>query len=60
MGIEEEIFSKTKTINQDLAIWKNLHIHDAPDHYVFLYIFTACLHCMAFANTIKDDRSEGL
>ena len=59
MGIEEDIFSKTKTKNQNLTISKNLHFNDASDHFVFLYISTACLR-RRLPYIIKDDRSEGL
>ena len=58
MGIEEDIFSKKKKKNI-LLYEKNLHFHDALDHFVFLYISTACLGCR-FPYIIKEDRSEGL
>ena len=60
MGIEEDIFSKSKNKkNQNLALWKNLHFHDALDDFVFLYISAACLR-RRLPYKIKDDRSEGL
>ena len=59
MGIEKDIFSKTKQKNQNLAILKSLHFHDALDHFVLLYISTACLR-RRLPYIIKDDRSEGL
>ena len=59
MGIEEDIFSKPKQKKWNLVIWKNLHFHDALDHFVFLYISTACLR-RRLPYIIKDDRSEGL
>ena len=58
MGIEEDIFSKPKQAKKwNLAIWKNLHFHDALDHFVFLYISTACLR-RRLPYIIKDDRSK--
>ena len=42
-GNEEDIFSKTKKNIQNLARRKNLPFHDALDHFVYLYISTACL-----------------
>ena len=59
IGIKEVIFSKTKQKNQNLAILKSLHFHDALDHFVLLYISTACLR-RRLPYIIKDDRSEGL
>ena len=59
MGIEEDIFSKPKQKKWNLAIWKNLHFHDALDHFVFLYISTACLR-RRLPCIIKDNRSDGL
>ena len=58
MGIEEDIFSKKKK-KHILLYEKNLHFHDVLDHFVFLYISTACLRCR-FPYIIKEDRSEGL
>ena len=59
MGIEENIFSKTKKQKkkkniQNLARWKNLPFHDALDHFVFLYISIFSIYI------IKDDRNEEL
>ena len=59
MGIDEDIFSKIKTKNQNLAISRNLHFNDASDQFVFLYISTACLR-WRLPYIIKDDRCEGL
>ena len=61
MGIEEDVFSETKHKKniQNLARWKNLPFHGALDHFVFLYISTACLR-RRLPYIIKDDRNEGL
>ena len=59
MEIKEDIFSKTQKTIQNLAIWKNLHFHDALDYFIFLYISTACLR-QRLPYIIKDDRSEEL
>ena len=37
---------------------KNLSFHDALDHFVFLYISTACLRRLPYIT--KDDHNEGL
>ena len=60
MGIEENIFSKTKQKkNQNLAIWKNLYFYDALAHFVFLYFSTACLR-RRLPYIIKHHLSKGL
>ena len=63
MEIEKDIFSKTKQNKKknikNLAKWKKLNFHDALDHFVFLYISTACLR-RRLPYIIKDDRSKGL
>ena len=59
MGIEEDIFSKAQKKMQNLAIWKNLHFHNALDHFVFLCISTACSR-RRLPYIIKGDRSEEL
>ena len=44
IGIEEDIFSKTKQNHSKTQLdEKSLPFHDALDHFVFLYISTACL-----------------
>ena len=46
IGIEEDIFSKAKQNKNHSKTQlnkKNLPFHDALDHFVFLYISTACL-----------------
>ena len=62
IGSEEDIFSKTKQNKKHSKTQldeKNLPFHDALDHFVFLYISTACLR-QRLPYIIKDDSSEGL
>ena len=72
--IEKEIFSKTKLGNWRGNFLKNINkkktfkiyldekklpFHDALDHFVFLYIPTAC-HRRSLPCVIKDSCSEGI
>ena len=50
--------NKTKKRSK-LARWKNPPFHDALDHFVFLYISTACLR-QRLPYILKDDCSEWL
>ena len=59
MGIEEEIFSKTKKPFKIYLGEKNLPFHDALDHFFFLCISTACPR-RRLPYITKDDRSVEL
>ena len=59
MGIEEEIFSKTKKPFKIYLGEKNLPFHDALDHFFFLCISTACSR-RRLPYITKDDRSVEL
>ena len=59
MGIDEDIFSKTKKEPFTSQLDEKLPFHEALDRFIFLYISAACLR-RRFTYIIKDDRSEGL
>ena len=61
IGSKEAIFSKTKQKNHSKSHpdQKHLSLHNALDHFVFLYFFTACLR-QGLPYIIKDVSSEGL
>ena len=60
IGIEEDIFSKTKQKNtQNLVRWKNFCLFITLDHFIFLSISTVCLR-QRLPYIIKDESSTGL